>query len=334
MRAFKILPLLCLLPSASAIEHLKFQHWFPYYEYHWSAVAKSCTSQMTDYRTDNRTSCISPCACVVDCLLNNTTESIKTNIAAAQILLGLTPQILIFAGPSLGDIAVLSTYRPGLAAFLALGFPAMSLSSLFSTIDVDYILRRPVTRTGRAYHGWLSKQSRLVKSAMSWLLYAVAAGAIVNNGYTSIYTDLRTVSGWRCGAVYMPLSWSLSGVIPAGVAMIAIRTRRAGTTTMTNILSLRDVPGWILSDTVDGPATEIVFWLATFLTVLQMIYGIVVFSSLLFVSFLDACPILLRYGISASICHLLLLVELSAMRIDLETREGIRQGLGRRRSSC
>lgn len=54
------------------------------------------------------------------------------------------------------------------------------------------------------------------------------------------------------------------------------------------------------------------------MSVVQGILGTVVLSSLLFVSFLDALPILVRYETSAALCNLLLRLELAGLKCKLE----------------
>lgn len=120
-----------------AILRLKFQHWFPKYEQHWLEAAASCEQELSNYLHDNRTAeCSTPCACAADCLLQNVTSTIQSNFASAQVLLGLVPVILVFFGPTIAEVAALSTYRPLLAVLLALGSPAIKVGRLFRHVDV------------------------------------------------------------------------------------------------------------------------------------------------------------------------------------------------------
>lgn len=58
------------------------------------------------------------------------------------------------------------------------------------------------------------------------------------------------------------------------------------------------------------------------MSVIQGILGTVVLSSLLFVSFLDALPILVRYEASPSLCNILVRIELAGLKCKLE-QEGV-----------
>lgn len=319
-----------VLQQAHAFQRRKFHNWLPYYEYLWKAKTPMCQTQLNNYYANSRTGHHPvPCAAVVDCLLTNVTESVKSNIASADILLGIAPQIMGFVGPTGGEMAILSTYDPVLTSLLSFGFPSRSITGLFSSVDVPELLRKPVARTARAYHLWLEQQPPRVRQLMLALVYLAAGSAVANNIYTSIYLDLRTVSGWRCGADYMPLAWSTSGFLVVLVEMLAIRTRQVPGCPQRRWL------GWsyrrsephsllpcILPEAQDGFLTEILFGVSNFMGIVQLVFGTIVLSALLFISFLDALPILLRYGASATMCNLLLRLELAELRCRFEVTLG------------
>jgi hypothetical protein len=56
-------------------------------------------------------------------------------------------------------------------------------------------------------------------------MYALALLAIANGVQISVYTDLRTISGWRCGAVFMPMLWFLLSIVEHGWGMLAARVQ-------------------------------------------------------------------------------------------------------------
>lgn len=56
------------------------------------------------------------------------------------------------------------------------------------------------------------------------------------------------------------------------------------------------------------------------MSVIQSIFGTVVLSSPLFVSSLDALPILVRYPASAAVCNILLRLELAGLKCKLERK--------------
>lgn len=317
------------LRQVQAIQRRKFHNWLPYYEYLWKERSQMCQTQLNNYYANFRTEHHpAPCAIVVDCLLTNVNESVKSNIASADILLEIAPQIMGFVGPTGGEMAVLSTHDPVFTSLLSFGFPSRSITGLFVSVDVPALLRKPVARTARAYHLWLEQQTVHVRRFVLALVYLTAGGAVANNIYTSIYLDLRTVSGWRCGADYMPLAWSTSGFLVVLVEMLAIRTRNVPGCPQRRWLSWsyrRSEPRLlpcILPEAQDGILTEILFGVSNFMSIVQLVLGTSVLSALLFISFLDALPILIRYGASAVICSLLLQLELAGLRCRLEATPG------------
>ena len=66
-------------------------------------------------------------------------------------------------------------------------------------------------------------------------------------------------------------------------------------------------------------------WLATVMGSIHVIFGIIVFSGLLFISLLDASIVAVRYMVSILVCRLVLKFEISGARgtTRLEKREGI-----------
>jgi hypothetical protein len=81
-----------------------------------------------------------------------------------------------------------------------------------------------------------------------------------------------------------------------------------------------DTSGW--KQLVQGEDTRIgecLFWLASLLSIVHMLFGVLVFASLLFIAALDALPVVARYAVSVGICEGILLVELAGMRLDIAT---------------
>lgn len=335
MKLLSILILAASIPQAYAAQRYKFRSWLPYYDYHWQRRAEICAPEINRYQTNNRSGLSrgAVCAAAVDCLLTNVTQSIQSNLASADILLGLTPTMLSFAGPSRGELAILSTHDPFFAGILSFGFPSMFITNLFGSVDVNEIMRRPVARTARAYHSWLRRQSKSLRWCALVTLYGIAAGAVFNNVYTSIYVDIRTASGWRCGANYMPVMWSISGLSIAAMEAAAVRTRylpgekfeersnQARGSIFGNTYSR--LHRYILPEAQDTCYTEILFGIASCMSVVQGVFGTVVLSSLLFVSFLDALPILVRYLASAALCNILLRLELAGLKCKLEDEASV-----------
>lgn len=132
MRVIAYIILLAMAFSGSlSIERHKFHTWLPYYEYIWKENFLACQPHLHRYYTNTRDEFRTPCAAVVNCLLTNVTESVKSDIASADILLGIAPQIIAFAGPTSGELAVLSTHDPVFTSLLLFGFPSRPITGLF-----------------------------------------------------------------------------------------------------------------------------------------------------------------------------------------------------------
>ena len=69
--------------------------------------------------------------------------------------------------------------------------------------------------------------------------------------------------------------------------------------------------------TQDGEVGEDLFWFASLASIVHMVFGVLVFSSIMFVSTLDAVPVLVWYAVSAGVSHAVLIIKLAEMRLDL-----------------
>jgi hypothetical protein len=317
MRPTWLLIFLLALP-VYAIRRTKFQHWFPKYENLWiEAVKGPCQQEVTNYLRNNRTYCEEPCACAADCILQNATGTVQSNFASAQVLLGLVPVTLAVIGPTVAEISVLSTYRPLLALLLALGSPAVNISRAFVNVDIFKPLSRPRSAISQFWTTWFAHQPVVFRVLFRIWTYLIALAAIYNNIRNSVTTDMRTISGWRCASVYMPLAWSMLAVIVHGWGIIAIRVRLRKYSVLSFKSVLQSEIFKSISTTKDSILSESLFWMASVCAVVHMIYGILVLSSLVFISALEALQVLVLYAVSAILCQLILLLELANMNHEL-----------------
>jgi hypothetical protein len=350
----------CLIPqshlafantSSSSSLRYKFQKWFPKYRTQLAASAARCRTKIELYqRWEPTEDCERPCSCVVDCILEQTAENIKVNMAAAVVVLGLTPSILAMLGPSIAEAAVLTTERPLLSLFLALGAPAINMPRVFERPRVDDALAVRPTAVTQAIYASIRRRGAarggIILSASEYLL---AAGALSSTIATSVQLDLRTVSGWRCNQIMMPLMWSMSGGVVHLCAATALRlsadaaagsgpapTARSISSSSSSSSSSRSRPAAVLSwmhrqllrectpcvfrrprlhKSVDSPMADVMYWLASFFGLIHMVFGIMVFSSLVFISLTDALVVLVRYAVAASVCRVIFMFELAGIQI-------------------
>ena len=329
-----------LICSASAISTgQKLKIWFPKYEYHWIGASESCESELNDYWTDNRSRCWAVCACAADCLLDHTTETIKSNMAAATVILGFMPCVLTMLGPSVVEMSLLSTRHPLLAILLSFASPALNLPHIY---DSPASLQDSLsTRTGfstRKWHTWMEGLPTLGRTAVRLAECALAGGMLANTVHISLYVDHRTVSGWRCSLRYLPLSWALAGGLVHLFGIIAIRFRQKAPPKSSDnspgsrvksaikhvscLLVVRPDQWKCVVNGQDGIIGETLFSLASLAGIGHIFFGVMVFSSLMFVGVLDTLPIVARYGISAVVCQAIVHLELASMRLDIQ-KEGM-----------
>ncbi|VUC25623.1 unnamed protein product [Clonostachys rosea] len=330
----RVLSIALWAPVVSALKGEKFTLWFPTHEYHWLEIAKeNCSLQISDYQENSRVRSNSPCAAALDCLLENTSESIKSNLAGSQVLLGLTPSILAYMGSDMAELAVLATQRPYLALLMSIGAPTQQVRQLLSSVDVAEIINKPSSRVARMYFVWLWNLPKVFQRLAAAAVYALAIAALINSVQASIYLDARTVVGFRCNAVYLPLIWVLLGITPTIFAIGAIRQRHclpniasfaqfveytdAITPQEENEDGLTLVPS--LAESTDESRgkwiSDLLLLLANLAALVQFVYGTAILSSLTPISFMDALPVVMRFAMSNVVCRALLLLELEGIRI-------------------
>lgn len=298
----------------SAFMKLKFKQFFPTYREYFIDASSNCTVELNNYwhNVGQLSPYLTPCAHAADCLLNNLPGTIQTNMGSAAVVLGFIPTTLAFFGPSLAEMAAVSLYNPLLAMLLSLASPAVNVQWLFRRDDIIEEIEKPVSLTFRKYQIWLDNHIQL-KPVVASLKWFIAFAALANNVLNSVYLDLRTISGWRCGVLFMPLFWSLFAFVVHIFAMIAVRSRSYSTATSPLRYSWRHLPG-----SHDTWLSECLMWTGSLAATIQMLFGILDLSSLVFISALDALPIAIRYGISAIVCQIVLLSELASLRWRLK----------------
>jgi len=313
--------LLFLCSPVFALQRTKFQHWFPQYNHHWVKAAQGpCQQQILAYVQNNRTQCHSPCACAADCILQNITGTIQSNFASAQVLLGLIPVTFGLIGPTITEIAVLSTHSPLISILLAIGSPAISVLKPFSKMNVLEPLSAPQSVIFHLGARRIATNSALVRVLIEGLIFAVAFMAIGLNIRTSIYVDMRTISGWRCATLYLPLVWSTLAVFVHGCGMLAMRARLGKLFQIGFGNILRSQSFWLIETSKDCVVSEALFWLSSLFSIGHLTFGILVLSSLMFISALEALQMFSLYAVSAALCKLVLLLKLSSIRLELDAK--------------
>ncbi|EXJ57658.1 uncharacterized protein A1O5_12448 [Cladophialophora psammophila CBS 110553] len=258
---------------------------------------------------------------VIDCILENLNETRKSNMAAAAVLLGLLPTTLGLVGSTTVEVGLVALRRPFLAFLLAAGAPAVSPIRTFDYIDTKELLERK-PQTVRI------KPMGLLKGfGVSIFQYVMAAAAVVNVAFVSYEICIQTICSFAPETAYLPALW----------AFLAVAVHFFGTWSVHCRTRIRTKPGakkppglweticaeFTPSASRQGADLEIkeetylyifLSWFTATGTVLHIVYGTLVFSSLIFISTSDATAVVARYLSSTLVCRAIVMYELSGLR--------------------
>ncbi|KAI1761181.1 hypothetical protein GGR53DRAFT_506345 [Hypoxylon sp. FL1150] len=283
------------------------------------------------------------------CVYSQLAPSVQLNYQGASILLGLTPVILSTLGPTMAELALLSTHRPVLSLLISLGAPVYWVTRVF-----EFHNPRDAIHGGRLTIG---KKSPGVAALTSTVQYVLAVTAATNFIFTMVEIGRKTTLAWVCTTAFAPLLWStlaaFVNVVAMGSSLVIERASkledshcnktsckdrercrgkasckcasmpfrkmlRRLVASETTICANREV----YSDYDCKKKGEEVPKLAMFLFVVAgcmsfflFLFGTAVFAALQFVTFIDAFKrILARLIASTIVCRLILLVELAGLR--------------------
>jgi hypothetical protein len=301
------------------------------------------------------------CDLHVDCMLENTRESVKSAIASAAIFLSLVPTIMSMLGPSLVQLAILSTRRPLLSLLLSVGSSEFYLDGLFRIESTEELLA--IAKGERLFPRIRGPKAVLI-SVGEYVLAGLAVANVVHNSYR---LGSKTIVSFVCNTWFFPLVWTLMlpGIfllvtIPFqfSAAAKAIRRRSynrqeppmaaiSAATSLEpppapeqglpraysfkvakNIVALEGLPslGHPSIPSQDLPNFEkwltILLNAASFVAAIHVLVGICFFSSILFISVVDAIEVTLRYLASAAVCRLVVTLEFTGMKARVDHDQG------------
>jgi hypothetical protein len=240
-----------------------------------------------------------------------------------------------------GEIALLSVRRPLLALLLAIASITIFSTRLVDPISLAILSEskttaqrdhtKDVIATQASPQTWHDKPRW--RNIICYLEYAVLLGAIANTITNSWQLGNNTVVVWKCNVPFLPLIWTLSPGLFHFVITIPFRYSNMAKAIRcdhkkTQLESKSAIWIWLYREfCISTPVSQHALtaatlspWSSAFLKiavlcgVIHFLLGIAIFSSLLFVSVLDALLIIIRYGISAAVCYLILAFELYSMQ--------------------
>jgi hypothetical protein len=276
---------------------------------------------------------------VIDCILNNLGETLKSDMAAAAVVLGLLPTTLGLVGSTTMEVGLVALRRPFLAFLLAAGAPAVSPIRTFDYVDPKELLQK---KPGSVK---IFSMGPIKKLAIALLQYVVAAAAVLNLAIVSYELCIRTVCSIAAQTAYMPALWAFLAIAVHffGSWSVYLRVRIVTGGSNINISGRGRLLQRILREFVPSAAREeaeleikdetygyiFLAWFTSVCTVLHIIYGTLLFSSILFIETPDAVIVVIRYLSSTLVCRAIVMFELSGLRQVLDRQKGDSQsGLG------
>lgn len=264
---------------------------------------------------------------VYDCLTAGLLPNEASNFQSAEVLLGLTPTLLATLAPSIGEISLVSTRRSILALLLAVANPSIYVSRLLAHQDPSEYLQRGGTAFPEAMLNPSGRQAII----LSMLQYVLAAGAIANVVQLSWELGFRTLIAWKCNDSYLSFLWTVMPLVVHIFAAVgwhistpvrsinhpAASTGQVAAHSTTGLRRrlLREVQlpcqyaplsmaASVARNTGRARDKPAVFLneLAGFWAFLHLLFGTTVFSSLMFISVLDALKVIARYIASGLVC--------------------------------
>jgi hypothetical protein len=332
---------------------LRFQDWYSalapvFYNISTNACNQTLTSYLNEPWDDLR------CDAHLDCMLENTAESLKAKIASAAVFLGVLPSLLSLFGPSLAHLTLLSARRPFLAFCIACGNPGFYAGRLF-TVETP-------AEAFEEYGG--SRFIPRVKS-LGWMIfisaveYILAGAAIFNVVTISLRIGDRVIMSFECRIWFLPIIWMGMFVVIFLIVAIPFQFSRTArhmrgsdsrwtdkgrrqlvedeggirwvgdgntweTEKQSNIFRqylMRELTPGARQASLDARRIpEFERWMASslnfgyLLVAFHIILGTCWFSSTLFLSPKDAITIIMRYFGSSVACRLIIAVELAGLK--------------------
>jgi hypothetical protein len=254
---------------------------------------------------------------VVQCVLSNTSEFMKANMASAAVLLGIMPFALSVLGSSSEESAILYVIarRPVLTTLLLAGAPVVVALRPFEYKDPVGILR---AREGRFYS---------FNIGPSWVIllleYSVALASVANVVHITYGLGVGVTTMILPDSSYLPGLWAGTGIIVHIIGALCLKSRL-------RLLTPRNEPVVKSELTLSAeknitvetiPETKLFLalsWLTSISTTFHVIFGTLAFSSMQFISVRDAFGVIGRYTASVTICRVVLMYELSGLRSSVD----------------
>jgi hypothetical protein len=289
---------------------------------------------------------------VIACILGYTGEYVKSQLSCAQVLLGVAPTILAILGPRADEMSTLLLIgrRPFLFFILACGSPSVYFGRAFEYVSPKEFLADRINAQNVLHRQQYLPVSGIKRTAWTNTIatvveYTLAIGAVANIAFLDYELGANTICIIWSTSIFAPLAWGAAGIFNHVLGALTLRTRirrldphereTAATGEATGRMDwarrwnlrrfLRD---WVVGEVrmtatqkdvhVDEfPETHtyvVLTWVSSVCIIAHILFGTIVFSSIVFIGPEDALGVVIRYMVSVMVCRMVLMYELAGLR--------------------
>ncbi|RMJ08860.1 hypothetical protein CDV36_011514 [Fusarium kuroshium] len=264
---------------------------------------------------------------LVDCIVEHSSEYQKSGMAAANVIPGLTPAILAALGSTVDETSLLSVFgrRPFLALCLSAGSPGVPPRPLFEYQRFSQLQEK---RPGRLR----LRSFPFCVEALIWIAeHVVALASIANVATLGYELGSRVIMVFAPELTYLTLLWLFLGTVGHIFAAFALRLRvriKDPDILESNIWLKSWIAPWKAGGQTEFtvlPETLAYTCFSGFISLFnaaQIMFGTLVFSSVLFISVRDCMPVVGRLLASVIACRIVLMYELARIRHLCQERKG------------
>ncbi|KAF1974437.1 hypothetical protein BU23DRAFT_553489 [Bimuria novae-zelandiae CBS 107.79] len=286
------------------------------------------------YNTLNRAAHNSNSSALINCILEKTDEVTKSEFGVVAVMLGLLPGVLQLIGPKFSDLAILATRRPILALFLTIGSPCPALD--YETTGMENLL---VEDAQPLWPAWLRRPwLKVIVSLLEYIGVMCAAGNVVYQFYRLTFYAVVMIStqlGQYGGTLeaFAPLLWVFLGIPIHALGVFQIHLCRSpptddpasttlrAKTTFGSLIRNEFTPCAFATD-IEPDAIQLqnstiyqfINWLIKLFIWTDVIYGIIVLSTILFVPMWSAIWMIGLIFTGTLICRLIIAFEMHGFR--------------------
>jgi hypothetical protein len=292
----------------------QFEHWYPFYRFTLTgegeapACLKNHTRDVEKFGPQHSMTCKT----LVTCIHSNTKEIDKADMSSALVLLGLAPTVLGQIGPTIHNKAQLCFHYPILGLLCVLGAPAMAFGMPWAKTDPREPPQGSAFASGEKWIVGTEKPAqpvptlaRLWKYSIRLLKYLIAAAAAINVFLNAWTLGQQTVVSWKCTSSYLELVWVVTTLGPMFFAIVAYSMEGSKRTS--------EKKAWALW-------TRSFYSLSNIAGAGHVIFGTLVFSSVLFIGTIDALGVVGRLTGSALVCQFITALELERVKEESEKK--------------